>query len=84
MTGLEPLITSCVSGIALPIFQSVYGSGGKILGWMGKKLDQKAQRRIYTASGEYGKRYLKRHGILKALGMREAVPLESVYTAVQF
>ena len=84
MTGLEPLITSCVSGIALPIFQSVYGSGGKILGWMGKKLDQKAQQRIYTASGEYGKRYFKRHGILKALGMREAVPLESVYTAVQF
>jgi predicted NACHT family NTPase len=39
---------------------------------------------IYTASGEYGKRYFKRHGLLKALGMREPVPLESVYTAVQF
>ena len=84
MTGFEPLITSCVSGIALPIFQSLWGSGGKFLGFMGKKLDDKTKQLIYTASGEYGKRYFKRHGILKALGMREAVPLESVYTAVQF
>lgn len=84
MTGIEPFAISCVSGIALPIFQSVYGSGGNFLGWMGKKLDEKTKQLIYRASGEYGKRYFKRHGILKALGMREAVPLESVYTAVQF
>jgi len=84
MTGIEQVLASAVSGIALPIFQSVYGSGGKFLGSMGKKLDEKTKQLIYTASGEYGKRYLKRHGILKALGMREAVPLQSVYTAVQF
>ena len=84
MTGIEPFAISCVSGIALPIFQSVYGSGSNILDWMGKKLDEKTKQVIYTASGEYGKRYFKRHGILKVLGMREAVPLESVYTAVQF
>ncbi|UNU26034.1 NACHT domain-containing protein [Microcoleus vaginatus] len=84
MTGIEPFAISCVSGIALPIFQSVFETGGKFLGSMGKKLDEKTKQLIYTASGEYGKRYFKRHGILKALGMREAVPLESVYTAVQF
>ncbi|MEG4999734.1 NACHT domain-containing protein [Microcoleus sp. B4-D4] len=84
MTGLEPLITSCVSGIALPIFQSVFESGGKFLGLMGKKLNEETKQLIYTASGEYSKRYIKRHGMLKVLGMREAVPLESVYTAVQF
>jgi NACHT domain len=84
MTGLEPLVTSCVSGIAVPIFQSIWGNAGKFIGFMGKKLDKKTKQLIYTASGEYGKRYLKRHGILKALGMREAVPLESVYTTVQF
>jgi len=84
MTGFEPFAISCVSGIALPIFQSVFETGGKFLGLMGKKLDDKTKQLIYTASGEYGKRYFKRHGILKALGMREAVPLESVYTAVQF
>jgi hypothetical protein len=80
MTGIEQVFTSAVSGIALPIFQSVYGSGGKFIGSMGKKVHELISR----ASGEYGKRYLKRHGILKALGMREPVPLESVYTAVQF
>jgi energy-coupling factor transporter ATP-binding protein EcfA2 len=84
MTGIEPFAISCVSGIALPIFQSVFETGGKFLGLMGKKLDENTKELIYTASGEYGKRYFKRHGILKALGMREAVPLESVYTAVQF
>ncbi len=84
MTGLEPFAISCVSGIALPIFQSVFETGGKFLGLMGKKLDENTKQLIYSASGEYGKRYFKRHGILKVLGMREAVPLESAYTAVQF
>ncbi|PSB14525.1 histidine kinase, partial [filamentous cyanobacterium Phorm 46] len=84
MTGLEAFGLACVSGIALPIFQSVFDTGGKFLGFIGKKLDENTKELIYTASKEYGKRYFKRHGILKALGMREAVPLESVYTAVQF
>jgi len=84
MTGIEPFAISCVSGIALPIFQSVFETGGKFLGLMGKKLDEKTKQLIYTASGEYGESYFKRHGILKALGMPEAVPLESVYTSVQF
>ncbi len=84
MTGFEAFGLACVSGIALPIFQSVFDTGGKFLGFIGKKLDENTKELIYTASGEYGKRYFKRHGILKALGMREAVPLESVYTAVQF
>lgn len=84
MTGFEAFGLACVSGIALPIFQSVFEGGGKLFGFIGKKLDDKTKELIYTASGEYGKRYFKRHGILKALGMREAVPLESVYTAVQF
>jgi len=84
MTGIEPFAISCVSGIALPIFQSVFETGGKFLGLIRKKLDEETKQLIYTASGEYGKRYFKRHGILKVLGMREAVGLESVYTAVQF
>ena len=84
MTGIEAFGIACVSGIALPIFQSVFEGGGKFLGFIGKNLDEKTKQLIYTASGEYGKRYWKRHGILKVLGMREAVPLESVYTAVQF
>ena len=83
MTGIETVALAGISGIAVPIFQSLWGSGGKFLGFLGKKLDDKIKQVIY-ASGEYDKRYLKRHGILKVLGMREAVPLESVYTTVQF
>ena len=52
MTGIEQVLTSAVSGIALPIFQSVYGSGGKFIGSMGKKVHELISR----ASGEYGKR----------------------------
>lgn len=83
MTGFEPVGIAC-SGIAVPIFQLILGGGGKFLGLIGKTLDEKTKQLIHSASGEYEKRYKKRHGILKALGMREAVPLESVYTTVQF
>jgi hypothetical protein len=43
MTGMEPLIAaaaaSAVSGVAVPIFQSLWGGGGKLLGLFGKTLD---------------------------------------------
>ncbi|MEH2334906.1 NACHT domain-containing protein [Nostoc sp.] len=39
---------------------------------------------IFTASEQYVQNYEQRHGILKVLGMRDPVKLESVYTAVQF
>ena len=84
MTGIETFAIAGVSGIAVPIFQSLWGSGGKVFGLISKQLDEQTRHLIHSASGEYSKRYLKRHGILKALGMREAVRLDSVYTDVQF
>jgi len=88
MTGMEPLVAavaaSAVSGVAVPIFQSLWGSGGKLLGLFSKKLDEKTRDLIFTASNQYVQNYAERHGILKVLGMREPVKLESVYTAVQF
>jgi predicted NACHT family NTPase len=51
---------------------------------LGKTLDEKAKRAIFAASKQYEQNYVERHGILKVLGMREPVSLESVYTAVQF
>lgn len=76
MTGIEPLIASAVSGVAVPIFQSLWGSMGL--------LARGARGLIFTASKQYVQNYAERHGILKVLGMREPVKLESVYTAVQF
>ncbi len=88
MTGIEPLVTavatSAVSGVATPIFQSLWGGGGKLLGLFGKTLDKKTRELIFTASKQYTLNYQERHGILKVLGMRESVKLESVYTSVQF
>jgi predicted NACHT family NTPase len=85
MTGFEPLIAQAVSGVAVPVFQSIWAGGGKILDRFGKALDaKKAKQAIDVASKQYAQNYTKRHGILKVLGMRESVPLESVYTAVQF
>ena len=55
-----------------------------MLGLFGKTLDEKAKQAIFAASKQYGHNYVERHGILKVLGMREPVQLETVYTAVQF
>ncbi|MBN3945024.1 MAG: NACHT domain-containing protein [Nostoc sp. NMS7] len=84
MTGMEPFVAAAVSGVAVPIFQSLWGGGGKLLGLFGKTLDEKTRELIFTASKQYVQNYEERHGILKVLGMREHVKLESVYTAVQF
>jgi len=85
MTGFEPLIAQAVSGVAVPVFQSIWAGGGKILDRFGKALDgKKVKQAIDAASRQYAQNYTERHGILKVLGMREPVALESVYTAVQF
>jgi hypothetical protein len=85
MTGFEPLIAQAVSGVAVPVFQSIWAGGGKILDRFGKALDgKKVKQAIDAASRQYAQNYTERHAILKVLGMREPVSLESVYTAVQF
>jgi hypothetical protein len=85
MTGFEPLIAQAVSGVAVPVFQSIWAGGGKILDRFGKALDgKKVKQAIDAASKQYAQNYTERHAILKVLGMREPVSLESVYTAVQF
>jgi hypothetical protein len=84
MTGSEALIAQAISGIAVPVFQTLWGQGGKVLGLFGKTLDEKAKQAIFKASRQYAQNYTERHGILKVLGMREPVSLESVYTTVQF
>ncbi|MBD0265193.1 MAG: NACHT domain-containing protein, partial [Tolypothrix sp. Co-bin9] len=80
MTGMEPWAISAVSGVAAMVFQS----GGQALAGLGKTLDEKTKKLIFAASNQYEKNYEERHGILKVLGMREPVKLESLYTSVQF
>ncbi len=71
---------SVVRSIAAPIFGSLLEGGGRAFNQLGDTLQQK----IYLASKQYDQSYIERHGILKVLGMREPVLLESIYTNVQF
>lgn len=84
MTEVESLV---VSGIAVQIFKSLWDSGGsfwkKFFNIFRKTLDEKTKDLIFKASKQYTKNYEGRHGILKVLGMREPVKLESIYTTVQ-
>ncbi|MBD2692148.1 NACHT domain-containing protein [Anabaena catenula] len=84
MTGIELLLAQAVSGVAVPIFQSLWGSSTKLVERFGQNFNEAAKTAIFKAFGKYGQNYRKRHGILKVLGMREPVNLEAVYTAVQF
>jgi hypothetical protein len=84
MTGFEALAAAAVSGVAVPVFQSLWGTGGKVLGMFGKTLDEKTKQLIFDASQGYVRNFAKRHGTLKVLGMTQPVDLEDVYTAVQF
>ncbi|MFB2878719.1 NACHT domain-containing protein [Floridanema aerugineum] len=84
MTGIELLAAQAISGIAVPVFQTLWGGGGKFLGMFGRTLDEKTKQLIFNASQQYAQNYKERHGILKVLGMREFVDLESIYTSVLF
>ncbi|MBW4522304.1 MAG: NACHT domain-containing protein [Scytolyngbya sp. HA4215-MV1] len=77
-------IQAATLGLA-SIFSKVICEGsGKLIGWTKERLDEKTEKQIEKAAIQYVQNYCNRHGILKVLGMREPVDLESVYTTVQF
>ncbi|MBP0006575.1 MAG: NACHT domain-containing protein [Cyanobacteria bacterium SBC] len=84
MAKFDAVALTAVSGVAVPIFQSLVDSSGRVLGLFGKSLDRKTKQLVYQASGEYANRYAKRHGNLKVLGMRQPIDLAIVYTGVGF
>ncbi|HEY9627762.1 MAG TPA: NACHT domain-containing protein [Coleofasciculaceae cyanobacterium] len=49
-----------------------------------KQISDGTQQQLFNASRQYVETYQERHCILKVLGMREPVSLDSVYTAVRF
>jgi len=66
------------------IIKTFWDKGGKALGGASQSLNDEIKKLIYKASKQYVNNYNQRHGILKVLGMREPVALESVYTGVRF
>lgn len=77
MTGLEPIFLKAAEGFAGLVIKT---------GWemANVRLDEPVRQLIFRASRQYIENYRNRHGILKVLGMRQPIPLESVYTTVQF
>ena len=78
MAPLDAVALTAVSGVAVPLFQSLIDSGGKILGLFGRQIDRATKQTIYTASGEYASRFAQRHGQIKLLGMRQPLDLGAV------
>lgn len=77
------LIPAAAITLASIVTRVVCDGGGKFFGWV-KEQNEDPEQIINKASEQYAWNYAKRHGVLKVLGMREPVPLEAVYTAVQF
>lgn len=85
MIGLEEVVIRTAALTLANIFSQVLWQGSdRFLQWLKKHSDAEARRVIAKASEKYVHQYSDRHGILKVLGMREPVPLESVYTTVKF
>ncbi len=81
---LDPFSSAIALEISKIVIKSVWEGGGKAAAWMGGGLNDAKKTLIFRAGEKYVENYSTRHGILKVLGMREPVSLESVYAAVQF
>jgi predicted NACHT family NTPase len=84
MAALETaLIELAKTSMASVIIKTCWDEGKSLVPWVGKRLNEKTRELISKATGQYANNYYNRHGILKVLGMREPVSLESIYTAVR-
>ena len=87
MSGLEPAAIAAISGIALPVFEKLWKTGGKVFGQVREGQQYAEEKgRVLQASREYHRKYEDRHGQMKIMPglMKEPVPLDSIYTAVKF
>ncbi len=83
MTGLEPLMLAAAGSVATVATETFVEKGGWLAKTLGKGVNEKTKGLIFAASKKYVENYAQRHGILKVLGMKEPVTLESVYTNVR-
>jgi energy-coupling factor transporter ATP-binding protein EcfA2 len=74
---LEPFVSSATSSLTSIAVDIARNGGGKLL------QTYKDKSAISAASNQYASKYAERHTLLRILGMREPVSLESVYTEVQ-
>ncbi|MGB8699796.1 MAG: NACHT domain-containing protein [Thermosynechococcaceae cyanobacterium] len=78
MTGLEPIwIGAAAKGLTDIVVKPI----SEVLN---RRLDEPFRQLLFNVFQRYIQNYADRHGLLKVLGMTEAVKLEEIYTAVQF
>jgi hypothetical protein len=77
------LIQAATLTLASICSRVVLDGSNTFFAWV-KEQSENPQLIINRASEQYALNYANRHGVLKVLGMREPVPLEAVYTAVEF
>lgn len=75
-----------IENIDLEIFEKILPMIVKKTGETAEKVYQQFKPKIANSSHEYNQNYRARHGQLKVfcVGMREPIPLDDVYVAVQF
>lgn len=87
MTGFEPLLAgaavAAANKLAELVIETGWGGGSGVLGRFRAAIDERTRSLVFTASQQYVKNYHDRHCLLKVLGMREPVSLDSIYTAVR-
>ena len=76
--GIEIATELLKSGVVTEIFKQICALTGDVY--------EKLEAKIANACHQYDKNYRERHGEVKAFcaGMREPIPLDEVYVAVQF
>lgn len=81
----NPLITSALSGIAVPVFEAIWKSGGGA--W--NKFQERRQRReikdkINGSFIEYEEKFRERHGKVKIVGANCPIDVDRVFTNINF
>ncbi len=84
MLGFEPLTVVASDALAGLITDVLKENSSSLIGQIKSNLNRKTRQAIFKASGNYAKNYIERHGLIKVLGMREPVNLDSVYITVRF
>ena len=78
MTGMEPFVGPAAGGLVKIILDAARAVGGDLAKSIGDR------KKAAEALKKYADKYHSRHGLLKLLGMPQAVKLEEVYTKVRF
>ena len=85
---IEPLLSSAIGGIAVPIFEKLWKATSEQIKGAKKNVEEsenQIKRNVDLKNGiqKYERNYFRRHGNLKILGMSKPIILGTIYTTVK-